>query len=160
MHAKKEKVYSAYVSKNNSNHEKQVILLMIANGKWWHYLAVNKLSALSRGITSKQYGHFYCLNCLHSFRTKNTLESHQKVCEYKDFCNVIIPFEDTKILEFNQYQKSDKALFIIYADLECIIEKIDGCKNDPENLCTTKVRKDISSGFSMSAISSFRTMRK
>ena len=35
---------------------------------------------------------------------------------------------DTKILEFNQYQKSDKAPFIIYADLKCIIEKIDGCK--------------------------------
>ena len=36
--------------------------------------------------------------------------------------------EDTKILEFNQNQKSDKALFIIYADLECIIKKIDRCK--------------------------------
>ena len=36
-------------------------------------------------------------------------------------------FEDTKILEFNQYQKSNKAPFVIYADLECIIEKIDGC---------------------------------
>ena len=40
--------------------------------------------------------------------------------------------EDTKILEFNQYQKFDKAPFIIYVDLECIIEKIDGCKNNPE----------------------------
>ena len=37
--------------------------------------------------------------------------------------------EETYILEFNQYQKSDKASFIIYADLQCLIEKIDGCKN-------------------------------
>ena len=36
--------------------------------------------------------------------------------------------ENLKILESNQYQKSNKAAFIIYADLECIIEKIDGCK--------------------------------
>ena len=36
-----------------------------------------------------------------------------------------MPSEDTKILEFNQYQKSDKAPFIIYADLEYIIEMID-----------------------------------
>ena len=35
--------------------------------------------------------------------------------------------EDTKMLEFNQYQKSDKAPFIIYVHLECIIEKIDEC---------------------------------
>ena len=41
--------------------------------------------------------------------------------------------EDTKILEFNQYKKSDKTQFIISTDLECIIEKIDGCKNNPEN---------------------------
>ena len=35
-----------------------------------------------------------------------------------------MPTEDTKILEFNQYQKSDKAPFIIYADFERIIDKI------------------------------------
>ena len=40
--------------------------------------------------------------------------------------------EDTKILEFNQYQEYDKALFIIYVDLESLIEKIYGCKNSPE----------------------------
>ena len=42
--------------------------------------------------------------------------------------NVLMSSEDTKILEFNQYQKSEKAPFIIYADLEYLIEKIDGCK--------------------------------
>ena len=52
-------------------------------------------------------------------------------------------FEDTKILEFNQYQKSDKSPFIIYADLECIIEKIDRCKNNPENSSTLKVSEYI-----------------
>ena len=38
----------------------------------------------------------------------------------------------------------------------CNIEKIDGCKNNPENSSTTKASKHISSGFSMSSISSFR----
>ena len=70
-----------------------------------------------------------------------------------------MPSEDTKILEFNQYQKSDKAPFIIYADLECIIEKIDVCKSNPENLPTTKVSEHMSSGFSMSTISSFRSIK-
>ena len=67
-------------------------------------------------------------------------------------------FESTKILEFNQYQKSDKAPFIIYADLECMIEKIDGCKSNPENSSTTKVKSKLGfpSGFSMSTVSSFR----
>ena len=69
-----------------------------------------------------------------------------------------MPSEDTEILEFNQYQKCDKAPFIIYADLECIIEKTDGCKNNPENSSTTKVSEHIPSGFSMSTISSFRSI--
>ena len=98
------------------------------------------------------------MNCLHSFRTKNKLESHKKVCETKNFLNIIIHSEDTKVLQFNQYQKSHEAPFIIYADLECIIGKIDGCKNNPENSSTTKVSKHIPSGFSMSTISPFRSI--
>ena len=69
-----------------------------------------------------------------------------------------MPSEDTKILEFNQYQKSDKAPFIIYADLECIIEKIDECKNDPQSISKTKLSEHIPSSFSMSTISSFRSI--
>ena len=76
---KKEKIYPAYISKYNSNREKEVVLLMISiEDKRWHYLAAKKLSLLLKGITSKNNGDFYCLNCLHSFRTKNKLESHKK----------------------------------------------------------------------------------
>ena len=57
-----------------------------------------------------------------------------------------MPSEDTKMLEFNQYQKFDNAPFIIYADLEWLIEKIEGCKNNLEKSSTTKVGKHISSG--------------
>ena len=60
------------------------------------------------------------MNYLHSLRTKSKLESHKTVCENKDFCSILLPSEATKILEFNQYQKPDKAPFIIYADLKCI----------------------------------------
>ena len=54
---------------------------------------------------------------------------------------------DTKILEFNQYQKSDKSPFIIYVDLGCIIEKIDGFKNNNDNLSTTKIKRTYSIRF-------------
>ena len=66
-----------------------------------HCLTVKILSALLRGITSKNNGDFYCLNCLHSFRTKNKLESHKKVCENINFCNAVTPSKYTKILELN-----------------------------------------------------------
>ena len=47
--------------------------------------------------------------------------------------NIAVSSEDTKILEFNQYRKSDKVSSITYADLQCFIEKINGCKNNREN---------------------------
>ena len=79
LYVKKMNVYPAYISKQNLNHEKQIILLMISNGEGWHYLAVKTLSALLRGITSKHVGDFYCLNCLHSFKTRNNLSLIKKV---------------------------------------------------------------------------------
>ena len=70
-----------------------------------------------------------------------------------------MPFEDTKTLKFNQYQKSDKVALIIQAYLECIIQNDHGCKNSPENSSTAKWSKHIPSGFSISTISSFRSKK-
>ena len=158
LNAKKEKIYSAYVSKHNSNYEKQIILLKILNVGGWHYLPITKISASLRGITSKHHGDSYCLNCPNSFATENKRESHKKVSENKNFRNVFIPSDYTKISEFNRYQKPEKAPFTISADLECLMKNIDGCKNNPENLSTTKVGRHIPLDFSMSAISSFKNI--
>ena len=51
----------------------------------------------------------------------------------KIFYNLIMSSKYIKKLEFNQYQKSVKTPFIYYADLECITEKINGCKSNPES---------------------------
>ena len=89
---------------------------MISNReKQWYYHSVKELSPY------KHHGDIHCLNCLHCFSPEKDFESHKKVCKNKDFCNVTRHFVDIEILEFNQYQKADKAPFIIYADLEGII---------------------------------------
>ena len=61
----KKKRRLAYKLKHNFKRENQVIPLIIADGKKWHYLAVKSLSALLTGITSRHDGDFYCLNCFH-----------------------------------------------------------------------------------------------
>ena len=53
-----EKISFASKSKHNFKRKNQVILLMITDGKKWHYLAVKSLSALLRGITSNHNGDF------------------------------------------------------------------------------------------------------
>ena len=49
--------------------------------KGWYYLAVKKICSLLHRTTSKNNGDFYCLNCLHSFRTENKPKSYEKVCK-------------------------------------------------------------------------------
>ena len=93
------KICHAYKSKYNSARENQVILLMITDGKKWHYLTVKSLSAYFNGIISNHYGDFYCLNCFRAYTTKNKYESHKKVYENHEYCCVEMPNEDNKILK-------------------------------------------------------------
>ena len=97
MYIIKKEICPAYISKINSNFE--VILSIISKKEieGWHYLAVKKLSALLHGMTSKYKDDFFCLNFLHSFRTKNKLKSHEKVCKNKDFCGTVMPSEKDNI---------------------------------------------------------------
>ena len=53
---------------------------MITDGSTnWHYLTIKNISRLLRGITSNHNGDYYCLNCLHSYRTKSKFKKHEKV---------------------------------------------------------------------------------
>ena len=48
----------------------------------WHSLAVKKLSALLREITSEHDDAFYCFNCLCLFRTKTKLTNQICIKKY------------------------------------------------------------------------------
>ena len=78
LYADIEKIHHVYVSKHNSNFEKQVFLLMISNGEGWHYIAGKKLSALLRGISSKYDGAFYCLSSI-GLEQKLNLKKYAKL---------------------------------------------------------------------------------
>ena len=56
-----EKIRLAYKPKHNFERENQIILLMITDGKKWHYLTVKILYALLKRISSNHVGDFYCL---------------------------------------------------------------------------------------------------
>ena len=139
------KIRHAYKSKYNLKRKNQVILLMITDGTKWHYLAIKTLSGLLRGITGNNHGDFYCLNCLHSYTTKNRLKKHQKNHEY---CKLEMPKKGS-VLKNISGEKSIMTPFVIYADLESILEKISGCENDPQKSSTIKINKHTASGYSL-----------
>ena len=102
---------------------------------------------MPRGITSKHKGNFYCLNCLHSYRTENKLKKHENVCKNYDYCYIEIPEEYNKILKYNHGEQSLKVPFIIYADLESLLEKMSTYHNNLEKSSTTKINEHTPSGY-------------
>ena len=149
------KIEITYKSKYNLIRDNQIILLMINNGENWHYLVVKSLSRLLRGISSNHVGDHYCLNCFHSYRTENKLNAHKKICENHDYCNIEMPSPNNNLIKYNQGEKSLKLPFVIYADLECILKKIDTCQNNPDLSSTTKINQHIPSGYSIYTNCSF-----
>ena len=60
-----------------------------------------------------------------------SLKHTKKICENHDYCNVEMPTKDNNIIKYNQGEKPIKLPFVFYADLECLLEKISACQNNP-----------------------------
>ena len=145
----------AYRSQYNNKRKKQVILLMITDGKKWHYLAVTNLSALLQGNSSNHEGDFYCLNCFNSYTTKNKLKEHEEICNNHDSCHIEMPKWVEKILKYNPGEKSLKAPFAIYLDLKCLLKNQSHRNNNLEKSYIETETRHEPSGWAMLTRCSF-----
>ena len=66
-----------------------------------------------------------------------------------------MPTKNNNIIKYNHGEKSMKLPFVIYADLECLLEKMSTCINNPNESFTTKINKHVSSGYSIFTHCSF-----
>ena len=112
----------------------QIILLMITDNEKWHYLAMKNLSALLSRIISKHDKDSHCLNCLHSFSTKNKLKGHKNVCKNHYYGHIEMPKRDKNILKQLCWHRA-------------FTWKINTCHSNPKKLSTTKIHKHTASGY-------------
>ena len=92
---------------------------MITDGTTnWHYLAIKNISGLLRGITSNHKGDFYCLNCLHSQRTKSKLEKHEKICKNNDFQNLKMCDAENNILQSKAGKKNHSNIPLLFMRIQ------------------------------------------
>ena len=118
-------------------------------------LPARSLFKLFRGITSNYNEDFYCLGCLHSFCTDNVLDKHERLCDSHDYCHVEMSTEDNTILKYNHREKSLKAQFIIFFDVECLLKKEQSCQNNAEKSYTERKAKHEPSPWAMFTKCSF-----
>ena len=66
-----------------------------------------------------------------------------------------MPTKDNNIIKYNQGEKSIKLPFVVYADLEYLLEKMSTCQNNPNESSTTEINKHTPSGYSLFTHCSF-----
>lgn len=111
---------------------------------------LKSIKRLLRGQSSKHDGDHYCMDCLHSFRTKKALKNHERLCDDHDYCKIIMPEEGKNTLKYHYGTKSLKMEHAMYLDLECTLIKHDTCANDPNNSYTEKIVTHIPRGYALS----------
>ncbi|XP_076621597.1 uncharacterized protein LOC143342002 [Colletes latitarsis] len=92
-----------------------------------HFAWIKNLSRLVCTQLSKHNGRkYFCDRCLHYFSSNEKMEAHTMDCEKMNDCAIILPNDDdSKWLSFSNYNRKERVPFIVYADLECILEKTD-----------------------------------
>ena len=106
-----------------------------------HYTLVkNKSALIASQINNHGHKRHFCLNCFNSFNTPETLETHKEYCYENESVKTLMPPPGT-YLRFKNFLHSEKAPFVIYADFECKIIRMDNCDPDPNKSYTKKYQK-------------------
>ena len=88
-----------YISKFNKSREHQANLLMITDGTdTWHHIAVKRIPALLRSVSSTHDGDHYYLNYFHSYRTEEKLKAHEELCINNNLALLKMPTEYKKYI--------------------------------------------------------------
>ena len=150
----KEKIYPLRISSTNKR-EHEINLLLISeiendietNN---HYCIINNMSRLLTSQLSNHNGKkYFCYNCLSSFSCEEKLENHKEYCNTQS-AKIIMPDETNNTLEFKNYCKKMEVPFVVYADFESFIKKIEDNDykiNKKTNSYTKKINKHIPCSF-------------
>lgn len=112
--------------------EKHIHLLMLTKEtdddtfKIFHYCWIKKLNALL-GKQVSSWGHrlFFCDRCLNHFMSEEKLKMHLINCMKQNKCQIEMPTEENDTIFFKNHKNQLKVPFVIYADVESLLKKID-----------------------------------
>ena len=153
-------VYPLRISKRAN--QKTVNLLLISDGENQHYCWIKNMSRLiSSQVNKHEHERFFCMRCLNSFNTNESLQKHEMYCANNEAVRIILPDEEKNSLCFKNYNRSFKIPFVIYADFESFTEKLNNneMSRDKNTSYTHKYEKHEPSGFCYYIKSSFDDSR-
>jgi uncharacterized Zn-finger protein len=114
---------------------------------------LNRLLANQNKSKSQTY---FCERCLYGFTRQDLLERHIPECRgiNERAIRIEMPTKDNKIIKFKNYQNQLKVPWVIYADFEANITKIEGPANKPETSYTQRTQLHEACGYALRAVRS------
>ena len=125
------KLVAVFYSKNKSS-KRRVNLLRLVSGCKTHYCVIknsNLLQRLTRSEKKRKHGSKckFCSNCFQPIIKRN-YRRHTNFCESNAALEVRMPVSSPNV-EFQNWQKTQRVPFVVYADLEAIdVRSVDASK--------------------------------
>ena len=151
----KEQVIVHRISEKDGNIPR-INLMLTKQGHNTHYSWVKRLTARLYDQSKNSNSKHFCKRCLHGYSRKELLERHKS--EYKGLLKSPTRTEMLKEgenkMSFTNYHKQMKAPYVVYADFECVLQKIAGCEPPQNESFTVKTERHVPCGFSYIAVRS------
>ncbi|XP_043264078.1 uncharacterized protein LOC122404213 [Colletes gigas] len=115
-----------------------------------HFAWIKNLSRLVSTQLSKHNSRkYFCDRCMHYFGSAEKLDTHTIDCREINNCAILLPSQDSKWLSFDNRGRKERLPFVIYADLECVLQKTVDTQKDAENrkLCMYQKHEVHSIGY-------------
>jgi len=138
------------ISRKQANVQR-INLMLIESGEIQHYCYVKRESALLFDQTKHRDAKHYCMLCLTGFSRADLLVNHKKYCNGVNGrpTRIVMPEEGENILAFQNFKKQMKMPFIIYADFETLVRKIQSCERERmQTSYTEKTERHEACGYS------------
>ena len=134
----------------------RINLMITKQGDNTHYSWVKRLTALLYDQNRHNESKHFCERCLHGYERKELLERYKPECKglLKSPTRTEMLREGENKMSFTNYHKQMKVPYVVYADFECVLEKIKGCEPSPDKSFTVKTEKHEPCGFSYIAVRS------
>jgi len=151
----KEQVIVHRISEKEENIPR-INLMITKQGDNTHYSYVKRLTVLLYEQNRHNERKNFCKRCLHGYSRKELLERHKLECKglLKSPTRTEMLKEGENKMSFTNQHKQMKVPNVIYADFECVLEKIAGCEPSQDASFTVKTERHVPCEFSYIAVRS------
>ena len=142
----KMQTYPIYVSKEK--YDNCINLLLITKDENKHYVLIKDFNKFMYNQTKHKERKHFCIYCLQCFSSERVLNDHKENCIQLNGVQAIkMPTKNNNILKFENFNKQQPVHFVIYADFESILERVQGCKPNDEKSYTQTYQKHTDCGY-------------